>query len=287
MKIAVTGAGGFVGGHVVRTLSRWGHDVVAAGRNIERLKGDSERVEPVQFDLARAGPECFAQIGAPDALVHLAWSGLANYRSLHHFEEELPAHYRFLKKVVQGGLRALVVSGTCFEYGLQSGPLSEDMAAQPCNPYGFAKDALRRQLEFLARETPFNLTWARLFYLYGQGQAETSLFTQLRRAAERGEAAFDMSGGEQLRDYLPVEEAARLLARLATNARPVGVVNVCSGKPVSVRGLAEQWLEENGWSVRLNRGRRPYPDYEPMAFWGDRSRLDSILRDASREAQRQ
>jgi hypothetical protein len=56
-----------------------------------------------------------------------------------------------------------------------------------------------------------------------------------------------------------------------------GVVNVCSGRPVSVRKLVENWIQENGWKIMLNPGRHPYPDYEPMAFWGDRKKLEDLL----------
>jgi dTDP-6-deoxy-L-talose 4-dehydrogenase (NAD+) len=230
----------------------------------------------VQLDLHDAPANAFELMGRPDALIHLAWSGLPNYKSLHHFEHELPAQYHFLKNLVESGLQSLVVAGTCFEYGMQSGALSEDIAPQPSNPYGFAKDALRCQLEYLKSTHPFQLTWARLFYLYGEGQAESSLFPQLRQAAERGDPVFNMSGGEQLRDYLPVTEVARHLVSLALAKRDMGAVNVCSGAPISVRKLVEGWIKENGWSIALNLGHYPYPDYEPMAFWGDRRKLDSL-----------
>jgi dTDP-6-deoxy-L-talose 4-dehydrogenase (NAD+) len=86
-----------------------------------------------------------------------------------------------------------------------------------------------------------------------------------------------MSGGEQLRDYLPVEEVARQIVRLAMARRDIGIVNICSGKPISVRRLVEQWLCERNWQIELKLGYYPYPDYEPMAFWGDRTRLDANL----------
>jgi dTDP-6-deoxy-L-talose 4-dehydrogenase (NAD+) len=86
-----------------------------------------------------------------------------------------------------------------------------------------------------------------------------------------------MSGGEQQRDYLPVEEAARYLVELATNGRDNGVVNVCSGTPVTVRDLVESTVRARGAELRLNLGRLPYPDYEPMVFWGDRTRLDRLV----------
>jgi dTDP-6-deoxy-L-talose 4-dehydrogenase (NAD+) len=85
-----------------------------------------------------------------------------------------------------------------------------------------------------------------------------------------------MSGGEQLRDYLPVGQIAERLVSLALTARNNGIVNVCSGIPVSVRELVERWVEQNGWAIRLDLGRYPYPDYEPMAFWGDRRKLDRL-----------
>jgi dTDP-6-deoxy-L-talose 4-dehydrogenase (NAD+) len=193
---------------------------------------------------------------------------------LHHFEEELPAHYRFLKALVEAGLKNLLVTGTCSEYGMQSGPLSENMETQPVNPYGFAKDTLRRQLEYLQRVIPFSLTWTRLFYLYGEGQAENSLLPQLKRAVERGDRVFNMSGGEQLRDYLPISEVAKYIVSLAMTRCDNGVVNVCSGQPISVRKLVEGWIRENGWSIDLSLGQYPYPDYEPMAFWGDQNKMN-------------
>ncbi|MGE5294480.1 MAG: NAD-dependent epimerase/dehydratase family protein, partial [Solirubrobacterales bacterium] len=206
MRIAVTGASGFIGRHVLNELA--GHAIESVAVILPSV--DRNSVPPcadvVSMDILDPPADAFALMGHPDALIHLAWSGLPNYRSLHHFERELPAHYRFLKSLVESGLSNLLVVGTCFEYGMQSGSLSEDMESRPSNPYGFAKDALRRELEHLRAVLPFALVWPRLFYLYGEGQSKSSLYPQLVEAVNRGEAAFDMSGGEQLRDYLPVEE---------------------------------------------------------------------------------
>jgi dTDP-6-deoxy-L-talose 4-dehydrogenase (NAD+) len=231
------------------------------------------------MDIAKPSEAQIVQSARADSLIHLAWGGLPNYLSLHHFETELPRQYRFLKAAIDAGLPAVVVSGTCFEYGMQSGALSEGMATQPANPYGLAKDVLRKQLESLNEQKAFAFTWARLFYIYGEGQSSNSLYPRLRDAATRGDKAFDMSGGEQLRDYLPVSEVARLLAELAIRRANPGPVNVCSGQPVSVRSLAERWIRENGWGIELNLGRLPYPEYEPMEFWGARAKLDSLLAD--------
>ena len=277
MRVAVSGASGFVGRHVLVELQS--RDIVATAilRPGSAVVSSLARHSVAHVDVHDSPSNAFELIGSPDVLIHLAWEGLPNYKALRHFEQELPAQYRFLKGLLASGLKNLVVAGTCFEYGMQSGPLHEDMQARPANAYGFAKDALRRQLEFLKQAQPFALTWARLFYLYGDGQAANSLLPQIQRAVERGDSTVDMSGGEQLRDYLAVTEVARCLVSLAMGSRDNGIVNVASGEPISVRRLVEWWAAEHGWSIKFNLGCLPYPDYEPMAFWGERQKLDRCL----------
>ncbi len=271
----MTGASGFIGRHVLTDLLQHGVEIVAVTREASRLTGLSEAVCIVEMDISQPTPDYFEKMGRPDVLIHLAWDGLPNYKSRYHFETELPRQYHFLERMIEAGLPSLVVTGTCFEYGMKFGALSAEMPTKPTNPYGYAKDALRKQLEFLRSIKPFNLTWGRLFYMYGEGQPSTSLYPKLREAVLRGDKIFNMSGGEQLRDYLPVAEIARQIVQYALAQRDIGAVNICSGKPISVRKLAEQWLLENNWKIELNLGYYSYPDYEPMAFWGDQNRLDS------------
>lgn len=277
MKIAVSGATGFIGRHVLADLAARSLDTVALVRSAGEQSTSSLPSKAVELDIHQAPSNAFQMMGCPDVLIHLAWSGLPNYKSLHHFEQELQAQYAFIKLLIESGLKAVVVAGTCFEYGMQSGSLDEEIPARPSNPYGFAKNTLRCQLEYLKAIHPFQLTWGRLFYLYGEGQSENSLWPQLVQTAQRGEKFFNMSGGEQLRDYLPVSEVAGYLVSLALARKDIGVVNICSGKPVSVRSLVEGWIKENGWSLAPKFGHYAYPDYEPMAFWGDSKKLNLLI----------
>jgi nucleoside-diphosphate-sugar epimerase len=276
-SVAVTGASGFVGRAVLGALAARGIRPTAVTRDRRRLSDLELDLAIVEADIGAPDPAFIAEVARHDILLHLAWDGLPNYKSLHHVETELPAQYRFLKAVVAAGSRSIVVTGTCFEYGMQEGRLVETGPAQPTNPYGYAKEALRQQLSFLKQETPFALTWTRLFYMYGTGQNPKSIYSQLAAAVDRGDDHFDMSAGEQIRDYLPIEEVADLLVRLALLGRDVGVVNICSGQPRSMRGVVESWLRDNGWRITLRLGEYPYPDYEPFAFWGSTRKLRSIL----------
>lgn len=231
----------------------------------------------VELDLHTSPENSYELLGRPDVCMHLAWQGLPDYKSLHHFETELPAQYAFLSDLVSQGLRSVLVTGTCFEYGLRSGELNEEDETSPETAYGFAKDALRRELTFLMAKRPFDLTWARMFYMWGDGQAPNSLWPQLKAAVERGDPVFNISGGAQLRDYLHVTKVAYYLVELALRPPGHGVVNVCSGTPHSVRSLVEGWIRDNEWAINLNPGFYPYTDYEPMEFWGNPAKLKSIV----------
>lgn len=278
MNILITGATGFIGANLVPLLLAHRHTVTALVRNAERAADMpwANQVRFVVWDIGQDIAPVLDKIGAPDAVIHLAWAGLPNYKALFHFEQNLPAHYRFLKSLVEQGVGQVLVTGTCFEYGMQNGCLSEQMPAQPENSYALAKDTLRRFLQALQQEHNFTLQWARLFYIYGPGQSSNSLLAQLDRALNNGEKSFNMSNGEQLRDYLAVEEVARRLLLLLEHSECNGLVNVCSGEPISVRRLVEHHIQKRGASIALNFGYYPYPDYEPMAFWGDHRRIAQL-----------
>ena len=272
MKVLVSGATGFIGKQVVQFLQSLGQwRILTSGRNEEKLKHLD--ADYIVYDLNQEQHNCYDQLGRPEVLIHLAWEGLPNYQESFHLHRNLINHYRFLKRMIEQGLPSLTVTGTCYEYGLQNGCLQETMPTNPTTCYGMAKDVLRRRLAALQQEHPFRLRWLRLFFMYGPGQPARSLMAQVDRALATGREDFDMSGGEQLRDYLPASEVAALIAKVALQPRHDGIFNICSGQPISVRRLVEEHIAAKGGRLRLNLGIFPYPDHEPLAYWGDPTRL--------------
>jgi len=271
VHILVTGATGFIGRHLMQLLMNKGHQVSVVVRNPFHTEAMPwlEKARIFTCDLYQPVDHPFEQFGNPDAVIHLAWAGLPHYKEQFHLSENLPANRNFLQAMIEGGLRHLIVSGTCYEYGMQSGCLSEDMTAQPVNSYGQAKNALRKSLQDLQQMHNFTLQWCRLFYMHGEGQNPHSLLAQLDSHIDSGAYAFNMSGGEQLRDYLPVEEVARRLLVLLDHPQCNGIVNVCSENPITVLSLVQQHLSKKKAKINLNIGYYPYPEQEPMAFWGD------------------
>jgi nucleoside-diphosphate-sugar epimerase len=279
-KILVTGATGFIGNYVIKELLL--HDCTVIATSFDEAKAmDTDwypKVSYIPFDLKAFdnNNNYYTFFGEPDLVIHLAWEGLPNYKEVFHVEENLPRHLAFLSNMINNGLRDLLVTGTCFEYGMKEGCLNEAMETAPANPYAAAKDQLRRKLEILAEEKQVHFKWVRLFYMYGKGQSPNSLFSQLDKALDNAAPVFNMSGGEQERDYLPVEQVAANIVTIALQNKVEGIINCCSGKPVAVKDLVQQYLAAKKQTIELNLGFYPYTDYEPMKFWGDNSKLKTI-----------
>lgn len=282
MRILLTGATGFIGRHVAREILQTNHDIMASALELRPSVSDffsSNRITYVPCDMNERRSDYSELFGNPDAVIHLSWEGLPHYKELFHFERNLPSNYHFLKNLIESGVRDVTVIGTCLEYGIRNGSLSEDMKTEPVIPYALAKDSLRRFLEELRKIIDFRFRWIRLFYTYGEGQNENSLLEQLKKAIVRGDKTFDMSRGDQIRDYLSVEKVAHHVVKIALQRKAQGIINCCSGEPISIRTFVESYLKSTGGHIALNLGAYAYPDYEPLAFWGDTSKLNSILDD--------
>ncbi|MBX2887577.1 MAG: NAD(P)-dependent oxidoreductase [Ferruginibacter sp.] len=277
-KVLVTGATGFVGKPIVDDLVNRGYQVIIASRNIVQATTPNVVVKPFDLNFLDHKTDYFKYFNYPDVCIHLAWIGLPNYLDEIHLKQ-LPQHERFLENLLSNGLQELTVTGTCFEYGLIEGELKEDMVSFPVTAYGKGKYALTKWLINRQNERAANVKSLRLFYMWGEGQSPKSLIPMLNAAIERGDSSFPMSGGEQVRDFLPVEEMARRIVILALNPAATGIINCCSGKPITLKGFVKQYLSRKNASISLHFGVYPYLDYEPMAFWGSVKKLNSFLKE--------
>lgn len=279
-KVLVTGATGFVGNYVIEELLKNEVTVIATSTSVEKASRFSwfSKVVFIPFNLNEYDETVnyLQYFNSPDLMIHLAWEGLPNYISQFHVETNLPRHTLFLENLIRNGLKDLTVTGTCFEYGMQEGCLSEEITTYPDNPYAMAKDELRKRIESLQKKYSFSFKWVRLFYMYGKGQNPKSILSQLETALKNEESVFNMSGGEQIRDYLPIEKVAENIVKISMQDNINGIINCCSGNPIKIKDFVSEYLLSVNKKINLNLGYYPYPDYEPMSFWGDNTKLKLI-----------
>ena len=276
MKIAITGATGFIGRHVRNALAKTDHNVVLVARSVERVGEKLTREEVIVTDLNESRIDWFELFGKPDAVLHLAWGGLPNYMDNYHLEVELPMQSKFLAALIESGLKKLVVTGTCYEYGMSSGALSEDQETNPNTPYGIAKDRLRKELFQLRATKSFDLTWARIFYPYGEGQSEKSIYSQLTKAISNNEKEFTMGSGTQTLDFIQVTSVAKALFAFVTETKGIWLINVGSGKPQSVIEFVNKLIYDFESSIVPRVGVVTDREYESLSFWSDNNLLDSL-----------
>ena len=265
--VYISGITGFIGRHVAKELVLQGYEVIGLVRFFnETSKGLlSKNIQLLEADLTNRNLVLNAPVGA--TLIHCAWDNASEHNSLVHIEKHCMDHYFFLKNMLTQGFKKIIVTGSCIEYGKQHGPINANSKTAPNTAYALSKDFLHKSLNLLKAEIEFNLIWARLFYIYGEGQFHKNIIPLFDAALERGDASFDMSLGEQLFDYLPVEEAAKKIISLLIYEN--GVFNICSGKPISLRRLLEGRMIEKGKKIKLNLGCYDYRKNESLAIWGD------------------
>lgn len=280
IKVLVTGATGFIGQYVIRYLLKIpGVEVIGTTRNINKAKGLDfyNEIQFVEIDFSNINENIFQKLNEPDILINLAWDGLPNYKELFHIEKNFFENYKFIKTMIGSGLKNINVTGTCLEYGFVEGSLKETLITNPSNSYAIAKDSLRKCIDVLSTKYSFSFKWLRLFYMYGIGQSANSIISQIEQSVARGDKLFNMSGGEQLRDYLHVSRVAEYIVKCSLQDKVTGIINCCSGSPISLRKFVENYIKENHYDIELNLGYYPYLDYEPLAFWGENSKLKSII----------
>lgn len=273
LKFFVTGGQGYLGRHVVNWLVSKGQEVVVASR---REGATVAGAEVVTVDILTAPDDVYEIAGNPDVMIDLAWEDGFKHASPKHLDN-LPKHVEFIRKMLKGGLPHLVGLGTMHEVGYHVGPISELTPTFPLNPYGIAKDHLRKVQEHYCKEFNAVNQWLRCYYIYGDDEINNSIFTKLLAAEKENKEEFPLNSGELLYDFIEVRELGAQIGSVSSQSGICGIINCCSGEPTSLKTMVLRFIEERGLSIKPNWGSFPLRPYDSRAVWGDRNKLDDAL----------
>lgn len=273
MKVLVTGANGYIGRHVVSALLNAGCNVVACDL---RLQDVDARAEQMVMNLFEADGHLYDKVGSPDVCLHMAWRDGFQHKSSKHMGD-LSLHYRFLTRLVDSGLKRLAVMGTMHEVGYWEGMIDENTPCNPISMYGIAKDALRRSMITFCEQKQCKLQWLRGYYILGDDLKNHSIFTKLLQAGAEGKKTFPFTTGKTKYDFITVDELADQIAHAVAQDEVCGIINCCSGKPVTLAERVELFIKEHNLEIKLDYGAFPDRPYDSPVIYGDASKIQRIM----------
>ena len=263
LRVALTGASGFLGSHVHAALLNAGCEV----RLVER--------DALGRSLADLSSTLRAA-GNVEVVVHLAAAGVSPKHAapdiLRVVNVELPA--RLVTAAAHAGIGRLVTAGTAAEYGMSADEhvhLPADAPLRPTSAYARSKAIGFAGAVDAAHEHEVALDHLRVFNAFGPGQDPRALWPALQEAAARG-IDLNLSSGAQVRDFISVGAVTDAFVAAVCHPdlrRGVRVRNVGTGEGTTVRRFAEQWWEHWGATAALRFGAIPDRKDEPCRLVAD------------------
>lgn len=272
MKLFVTGATGFVGSHFINKAQEAGHEFIALKRSGTSYPRIFLLAEPVWLEKALDVVDT-SDFEGVDAVVHLAaHTPNVPYDTLENcLYWNVNAVVQLIRTAYQAGVRRFIVAGSCFEYGLSAANyenIPADAPLEPVHSYPASKAAASVALIQMARELKLEFSLLRIFQVFGEGEAEGRLWPSLKKAALSGQD-FEMTAGEQVRDFTPVEFVADEFVRtlgIEVKAGVPDIRNLGTGRAQTLLEFSRFWWEKWGAPGQLKVGAVPYRDGEVMRF---------------------
>ena len=274
-KILVTGANGYIGRHVVKALLDKGVHVIACDVNTSEV---DERAEHKVLDLFHLPQgNVFEALGSPDVCLHMAWRNGFVHNSPTQMGD-LSAHYDFLLAMIEGGLKHIAVMGSMHEVGYWEGAIDENTPCNPLSMYAIAKDSLRRAMMLTCKQQDVILQWIRGFYILGDDKHNNSIFSKLLKAADEGKKTFPFTTGKNKYDFMNVDQLAEQISAVVMQDKVNGIINCCTGKPISLAERVENFIKEHQLDIKLEYGAFPDRPYDSPCIYGDPTKINQIMK---------
>lgn len=275
MKILVTGANGYIGSKVVKYLCDENISVVATDLCSENV---DYRAKFINVNIFEDRDNWYDFFDHPDVCLHLAWRDGFIHNSNKHMSD-LSSHYKFITNLITNGLKQIAIMGTMHEVGFYEGAIDENTNCNPLSQYGVAKNALRKSIEIFANQHNCKFQWLRAFYIYGDDLYGNSIFCKIRQAVKEEKTTFPFTSGKNKYDFIHINDLVNQISKAVLQNKVLGIINVCSGKPISLSEKVEWYIKENGLKIKLDYGKFPDRPYDSPCIYGDNKKIKEIIGD--------
>lgn len=276
-RIAITGCTGSIGTALIRLCIEQGIEVCAF------VRGNSKRVDRIpkhslvnivecdlselsEFD-AQSCPKC-------DVFYHLGWGA-----TIGGGRNDMPTQIDNIRYTIDAvtlanelGCHTFVGTGSQAEYGRFEGKLNADVFVNPENGYGIAKLAAGHMSRIECGKYGMKHIWTRILSVYGPGDSELTMVSQLISKLLKGEKP-SLTKGEQQWDYLYVDDAARALYLLGSKGKDGQIYCIGSGVAHPLISYIEQIRDAVNPGAELGVGEVPYGEKQVMYLCADISKL--------------
>lgn len=273
MKILITGANGYIGTHLVKKCIDSGYNVVAVDIKNDVIDSRAIYKKVDIFDINTNFNDLFQDI---DVLIHLAWRNGFVHNDISHIED-LDSHYMFLKKAIDSGIKYISCLGSMHEVGYHVGAIDENTPCNPLSLYGVAKNALRQAIMIYANGKDVNFHWLRGYYIVGDDLRSNSIFGKILKSVNSGKKVFPLNSGKIKYDFISIYDLCNQIVCASVQKKINGIINICSGKPVSLGERVEKFISDNNLNIKLEYGAFPDRTYDSPIVYGDATKINKIL----------
>ena len=249
--VLITGAAGFIGGYVASEFVKKGWYVINIGRGDWSDCRDCGLTSWHNTDVNLDSLLKYA--GKPDVIVHCAGGasvGFSVEQPAIDFDLTVRTTSIILEFIrVHSPATKLVYPSSAAVYGqVKNLPIIEETPLNPISPYGFHKQMAEALCQLYASQFGVSVAIIRLFSIYGTGLRKQLLWDACRKFQQKDYEFFGT--GDEVRDWLHVADAAKLLFIAAQNATPsCPLVNAGFGLGVPVKEILQQVSDQFGLGI--------------------------------------
>lgn len=283
-RVLITGASGFLGSHITRAVLAKGGLAIAGVRSsslLHRLKTTLNQIRLVGLDITnQKNVQRVLKKERPEIVIHCAAYGVNPKEKdpAMAFDVNVRGTQMLLEAAAATKVKRFIYLGSCFEYKGLKRPLKEDDPLEPNSAYGSSKVSASLLVPRLGRLLNIEAVVLRCFSMWGPYEDKYRLVPTIVRAS-LSKTPCELTPGKQIRDYSYVEDMAGWIAKIALLRRHLkhDVINVGSGKSVSVEKFARQVAAQLKASSLLRFGARPYRKEEKASLVANVGRLKKLI----------